>query len=218
MPVKLMKNIDGIFSRIGPIAVVVGLMPGLLIAGCADRNATSSQASNQAETTAQLRGEHDGEQRRDSRLETVDDEAAADHLSIDGDRLSDQAREQVGQSPVPVLLPDDDGLLQNAHLTLGDAWYVASMSDDDHTVVFNGTRRAHLEPRHGAAKEGHDEGRDIDHNLTRTHGIVSLSFEAFGVAYAIDVECAKPLHDERCTENDYVISMAEEAGLVEESR
>lgn len=45
---------------------------------------------------------------------------------------------------------------------------------------------------------------DFEPRISRSRGIVSASFHAFGVAYVVEVECAKPFDDPRCTEDDYV--------------
>ena len=50
--------------------------------------------------------------------------------------------------------------------------------------------------------------------VTRTHGVVSLSFVDFGVAYSVDVECARPEDDARCTNNDYVLTLAESLAVL----
>lgn len=178
--------------------------------GCADR----SVGGESPETSVQ-QGVESSQPVAAGSLSEIDREEASSYLRIEPERLSEQAQEAWQRSAVPVLLPDDDDLLESAHITVGPAWYAASMRGADHTVLVNGTNQVHEIPGISGEKEGEGllpEG----HSLTRTHGIVSLSFEAFGVAYAIDVECENPLENPLCAEDDYVLSLAEGAGVVGE--
>ncbi|MDZ4064539.1 MAG: hypothetical protein U1E22_07725, partial [Coriobacteriia bacterium] len=48
---------------------------------------------------------------------------------------------------------------------------------------------------------------DFDARVSRSRGVVSATFMAFGVAYVIEVTCDRPFEDVRCTEDDYVRSL-----------
>lgn len=172
----------------------------------------SGDSIQEGESEERQKEERSAAEEEATTLEEVRWEEVDGRRQISTQRLSEQAREVVDDSPVPVLLPDDDLLLASAHITVGDAWYAASMSGDDHTVAINGTHRSHSAPRAGGAKE-EDHRRPEGHTLSRTHGIVTLTFEEFGVAYAIDVECERPLENPLCVDDDYVISLAEGAGI-----
>ena len=191
------------------------LVFAVLFWGCADR--TPVEESEQAVQTVEQRESEPEADGDETVLEEVDWEEAQRRSAIAAGRLSEQAQKLAADSPVPLLLPDDDELLGSLHLTLGDAWYAASMRGAEHSVVFNGTHRTHRAPKAGGAKED-DHPREEGHTLTRTHGIVTLTFEEFGVAYAIDVECERPLENRLCVEDDYVLSLAENAGVAGESQ
>ena len=196
------------------MSMVFVLLLAVWATGCADR---SSSTDNEEEAVQEVTPAPEKRAPSDARLEEVDWEAADEHLGISNQRLDSSAKAKAEESPVPVLLPDDDELLASAHITVGDAWYTASMSGANHSVVFAGTHRVHDMPGSGK-KEEKDDRRPEAHTLTRTHGIVSLSFESFGVAYAIDVECEEPTKDPLCLEDDYVVSLAEEAGVIRDGK
>lgn len=195
--------------------------------GCADSRSASQEStplaeSESAQSGAEVAGEEPAKQGGDdattTELSEIDWEAADAYKGLAISRLEAKAREAVERSPVPVLLPDDEDLLDGMHITVGEAWYAASMSGPDHTVVFNGTHRYRDIPGAVDRKEGahSSTAEETEHMLTRTHGIVTLAFESFGVAYAVDVECENPLENKLCTDDDYVLSLVEEAGVVRE--
>ncbi len=177
--------------------------------GCADRNSSGESEAQKVKAPVEP-----SERSTDSQVGDVDWDDARSHRRISSDRLSEEAAMSVERSSVPVLLPDDDALLEGVHITVGDDWYAASMSNEDHTVLFNGTRRFHQMPGSGGKKEEVDR-RPAEYSISRTHGIVTMTFEDFGVAYSVDVECKMPLENPLCTEDDYVISLVEGAGVVE---
>lgn len=137
---------------------------------------------------------------------------AEQYPPISPDLLSEEAREAAAQASLPVLLPNDAELLAGAFFTTGDTWYTASMRTDEITLVFKGSSASRNLPGIGTNKEG---DQPPGHVLTRTHQIVTLAFREFGAAYAIDIECARPTEDPRCTEDSFIIELAETAGIVE---
>lgn len=187
--------------------LILGICTGW---GCADR---SSSGDDSAEATQEVQKSDRSSDKPETRLGDIDWEEAEKYKEIDAKRLDVTAQQQASGAPVPVLLPDDDELLASAHITVGDGWYAASMSGADHTVALRGSHRMHQMPGASGKKEG-DKRRAEEHTLSRTHGIVTLSFESFGVAYAIDVECERPMENPLCVEDDYVFSLAEEAGVL----
>ncbi|MFU8807428.1 MAG: hypothetical protein ACNA8W_26700, partial [Bradymonadaceae bacterium] len=56
------------------------------------------------------------------------------------------------------------------------------------------------------------------HLLNRSEGVVSLTFETFGVAYMIRIDCERPFADTRCTGDDYIIEIAESLAIVPGAR
>ena len=199
--------------------LIVFLASSLFVWGCADPTpSTSAETAVQkapVEVTPEVdkASEKNEEEGTETQLEEIRRDEAESYKELAIDRLSEQGQGVVGDSPVPVILPDDDQLLESAYITVGDAWYEASMQGDGHSVAINGTHRSHSAPGAGGKKEG-DHSQPQGHLLTRTHGIVTLAFEEFGVAYAIDVECENPLENPLCAKDEYVLSLAESAGVV----
>lgn len=186
-----------------------------IAAGCSDPTPAPDLATSQA---AQTVGEPGGDLRipapeEEQELDEIRWEETEQYREISAERLSEQAQKAVGEAPIPVLLPDDSTLLGSAYLTVGETWYTASMQGEGITVVVNGSGRSREIPGVTTEKEEKIEGAG-DHILTRTHGIVTLSFKEFGAAYSIDVECGAPMEDKRCTGDDFVIELAEGAGIV----
>ncbi|MBA2665000.1 MAG: hypothetical protein H0U74_22120 [Bradymonadaceae bacterium] len=146
-------------------------------------------------------------------VQTIDWAEAASYRQIERSRLSEEQLAAVDDAPVPVMLPDADPYLAAAIIMAGPHWFAASIALEHHGVSINGTRMAFVVPGvSGARKEPLPLAND--HVLTRVSGIVSLSFQAFGAAYLIDVECASPFQDKRCTEDAYVLGLAESLSVV----
>lgn len=142
----------------------------------------------------------------EKRVAEVDWEGAASTDRLEEGLMSAANRERLAKSPVPALVPERPELLESAAVTSGEHWYAVAMSGGEHNVHVTGTRLVFDSPTVGADEEAMAGG---DFRITRNHGIVTLSFEAHGVAYSLDVECERPLDDERCTDNDYAVSLAE---------
>lgn len=129
--------------------------------------------------------------------------AAARAPGLDPGALGDRALAELKGSPVPLLVPDRAELLEGARITTGEHWAAASLQGPGHTVYLQGTRVRHVAPKIELDEPG-DALTRKEHVVSRTHGVVTLAFERFGVGYHIDVECAAPMEDERCTEGAYV--------------
>lgn len=134
-------------------------------------------------------------------------EAADQAERLSPNRVSDDALKLAEASPVPVLLPDDDALLGTLQLTTGPTWYGASMRGEDFGVVIHGTNAQHSLPGSGAKeKPDAQAGRPV---LSRTHAIVTVSFQSFGVAYALDIDCQNPHTNPRCAEDAFAWELVE---------
>jgi hypothetical protein len=109
-------------------------------------------------------------------------------------------------TPVPALVPDDPTLLEVAKATSGPHWYAVSMTTLERNVFITGTRLETVVPSIDAppAKEGTAFGR-----VSRDRGIARLTFHRFGVAYTLEVECAAPRTDPKCTSDEYILSLAQ---------
>ncbi|MBN1945962.1 MAG: hypothetical protein JW797_09820 [Bradymonadales bacterium] len=129
---------------------------------------------------------------------------------LDRTDLPEQVADLLADLPLPVLLPADPELLDRAIVTRQDQWYAASIPSDGITIYLRGSRRAF-------AVEGlemNPEAWERGYLLTRNQHIASLSFVAFQVGYLIEVECADPLGDPRCTEDDYILGLLGRLALV----
>jgi hypothetical protein len=103
-------------------------------------------------------------------------------------------------------LPQDDQLLASVALSTGDLWYGADMNADGIHVFVHGSRGAFPIDLKLSAEQ-----RENIQNFTiyRSHEIVTLTFQMYGAAYRIDVECDKPTNDARCNQDAFVTQMAE---------
>jgi len=107
--------------------------------------------------------------------------------------------------PMPVLLPSDPDLLASAKITKGEGWYGASMKADGVHVALHGRSSAIRRPALRA--ELGSEGLGQGPRVSRAHMITSVSFERFGVSYILDVECARPSQDARCSDGAFALSL-----------
>lgn len=107
---------------------------------------------------------------------------------------------------VPVLLPSNPELISRAEIVTGTNWYAASMNHDGINVVIHGSKQSE-----NLELNVTEEARELMRNFTvyRTHEIVTLTFNMYGVAYSLDIECAAPTTDDRCNKDETVMTMAE---------
>lgn len=187
------------------------------VGGCTDAssNGPPDRAQQRLEAEPVEQGEDPTDELlADETVKQVDWEAASNYRQLDPADAPEKLGEGYADSPVPVLLPDRPALLADAFPTTGKHWYSASMhTDDGVSVSIQGNRVARVMPDLEVSEPGEALIRDR-FLVSRTHGIVSLSFVDFGVAYTVDVECARPKDDRRCTENDYVLRLAESLAVL----
>jgi len=145
----------------------------------------------------------------------VDEDAAAAAVELSPEALPDGAVATLADVPLPVMLPNPErlpGAEPFAELTAsrGENWYAIQVPLDGITLALSGSRQAVVHPDLMDKKEAVDDMRiDGRFLLSRTHGIVQVSYLDFGeVAYAIDVECWDHDTDVRCTEDDFILSLA----------
>lgn len=134
--------------------------------------------------------------------EPVDWASVTSAPAVSPDSFPDEERAKLSQIRVPVLVPPDPALLETVLVTHNGDWYTARMKGDGITVYIRGTRKAFDVP-------GMEEIHLPDTVLSRTHGIVTVTFRRYGVAYNLDVECLGALDDPRCTEDDYATELVE---------
>ncbi len=126
--------------------------------------------------------------------------------------LGAHSREQVDRSAVPVLLPNRTGLLESVRVITSAHWYSASMREQGLNVVITGNRKAvvwpHLEREHPNGLAAYQ---------TAAHGIRTVSFKRFGVAYSLHIECDAVENDERCREPAFLWTLHRTLAVAEVS-
>lgn len=145
-------------------------------------------------------------------LRTVDWGAASRHPRVEASGASALA-DSLSDAPVPALVPDVPALLSGAVVTSGEHWYAVSMQDAEHSVYIQGARTSLVLDQVQLSPQG-DEVAQAPFTLSRTHRIVTVSFERFGVGYGIDIECARPQEDARCNSESYARDLMGRLGVV----
>jgi hypothetical protein len=113
----------------------------------------------------------------------------------------------VARSPVPVLAPKQTKL-ENAKVMVDAEYYAINGKVDGATITIQGTRLAHRYKEIGSIP-GDRAMRGSKGFVTVNEGIRSASFLENGAAYSVDVECADPSHDARCTGDAFVLGLVE---------
>lgn len=183
----------------------------LLISCTADDPVSSTQAALSAPAaSSSLPAPHAPEQKKGvpSRARVItlepDEVALRAHATLPPSlSLPEGARERLARAPLPALLPGDEALLRTLNARVGQSWYTGFMALPTHSVYIMGTRTTHEHDRLELDAPG-DALTQQPYVISRTHQVVTLSFTRFGLGYHIDVECAKPMSDVRCLEDDYV--------------
>jgi hypothetical protein len=122
---------------------------------------------------------------------------------------------------LPMLLPFEATLLATAaNVFPRPDSYAASMRAGDITVEVHGERRVAVlakdDPlmRLGASKlTGMVAGRAVPIAIDKTEGGFDVTFNRFGAAYLISIECRQPETDERCTKPAFIQNLAERMAL-----
>ena len=134
------------------------------------------------------------------------DEADA-YARIDASQIPAQVKSKIDALPLPVLIPGTPDFLEKAFAVTDDNWYTITADYDDHVVIVQSSRI-------GFESVG-PNGREIEERLvkndfqvSRASLIASIVFPAFGLVYTIEVSCMQPDMDPRCTEDDYIFSLA----------
>ena len=129
------------------------------------------------------------------------------------ERLPEAARKAVSRAPVPALVPRDEAMLERAVVTTGEHFFAFSATANGINVAVHGTRAAH---RYDHLEPGAPGDRDLRGNLgtiSRNEGIWSASWVEGGVAYTVDVECAR-LTDPRCANDDHIVARVDSLAFV----
>ena len=122
---------------------------------------------------------------------------------------------------LPMLLPFEPTLLATtANVFPRPDSYAASMRAGDITVEVHGERRVTVlakdDPlmRLGSGKlTGMVAGRAVPIAIDKTEGGFDVTFNRFGAAYLISIECRQAETDERCTKPAFIQKLAERMAL-----
>ena len=188
----------------------------LAVGACADSSASDNPTQQRRRLKAdEPAGDEDptDDLLPEQQAQKVDWEAATAYRQLPPADAPDNLRETFAESPVPVLVPDDPQMLRATSPMTGKHWYAASIHLDGVGINIQGSRVARVMPDLEVSEPG-QKLVDDKFLITRTDGIVSLSFTDFGAAYSIDIECARPTDDPRCTKNDYAIDLAESLAVL----
>jgi hypothetical protein len=138
----------------------------------------------------------------------VDWAAALAAPQLDAAWFSEAQRAKIARSPVPLLWPADEALVRGAHVSVGPRWAAWHVQADGVTVRMHATD-ALVELPELVLHEVGEAMAKRPYLITRTHQIVTVTFNRFGAGYALDVECARPMDDVRCTQDTFVSGLME---------
>ena len=125
--------------------------------------------------------------------------------------LAPEARAALAASPVPMLVLPADRARATTILT-GERWAALHFRDDALTISLHATDVSH--PVVGDDEVAHlppppDTVRGRPARVLFNEQIRSVAWEEGPVSYALEVECARPFEDTRCTEPDFVLELAD---------
>jgi hypothetical protein len=203
-----------------PTPTLLAIVPAVvLIAGCGDTGRAPASGAQEAITAPSEATVAERQAKREHRepgtveIATIDWTSAASMPPVAPSALPAQSQDAIERATLPVLVPRDESLLGSATVTAGPAWYAVSMHADGHHVSIHGTKQMVHQPSLAADVPPERRRAPGETSITRTHGIVTVSFEAFGASYTIDVECDRPMEDTRCTDDAYGLSIHESLAL-----
>jgi hypothetical protein len=143
-------------------------------------------------------------------MAVVDWKSAAAYRRVSAAVLPGALRSVLTEAPVPALVPRAPSVLSRGKATRGASWYALSMPLEEHTVFITGNNAEVFVP---GVSDNASPRAEFDPRITRTRGIVSAAFNAFGVAYVVEVECQSPFDDPRCTKDEYVRSLVDDLAI-----
>ena len=190
-----------------------------VIASCGDSGRAPAGGAQEAlaapseETARERQAKREHREPGAVEIAAIDWARAASMPRVEPSALPAQSLEAIERATLPVLVPRDEALLASATVTAGPAWYAIALRGDGHHVSIHGTKQMVHQPSLAADVPPERRRAPGETSITRTHGIVTVSFEAFGASYTIDVECDRPMDDARCTEDAYALSIHEGLGL-----
>lgn len=121
--------------------------------------------------------------------------------------LPKAATQRLGTIDLPVLLPASAELLSTLVLTSGNNWYAASMRGADYGVSLHATRVRFSRPQQAPPATPTVGKLAKELTVDREELIAGVSFNRFGVAYRLEVDCARPSTDPRCNKDDFILGL-----------
>ena len=159
---------------------------------------------------------------RDHERHTVDDLRVKwpAPAAIDSDaftRLRSSEQQKIAGSPVPVLVPKTQGLLENLEIVVRSQFAAASGDGTGaHAgihVFVSATKLAHRYSSHKPLERTHTV-RSLPGWVLQNEGIWSATWEENGVSYLVEVECSTPAADARCANSDYLMKVTDDLVFV----
>lgn len=133
------------------------------------------------------------------------------------DALDSTSRAALARSPVPVLLLPSP-YASASTLTSGRGFYAISAREGELAIALHATDIVHA-PGDGVPLPARDhEVRGRPALVLVNEGVRSVTWEEGRVSYVLELECYHPFEDPRCTEDDFVLSLAEALVPVEAGR
>lgn len=120
--------------------------------------------------------------------------------------MTQEAQAQIASAPVLVLAPSDPAILTQATVTTGNGYYSLSAQLDGVSVVVQGSPIPPGAVTVATAPVSSNRIGNRQVFTTLNEGIRSATWIDAGVAYSMDIECAKP-SDERCSSEAYVFTL-----------
>ncbi|AKF05980.1 hypothetical protein [Sandaracinus amylolyticus] len=125
--------------------------------------------------------------------------------------LSPESRAALDQAPFPMLLLPAE-YARGTIVTSGESWVALSYRDDALTISLHATNVAHpvvSDDEVVTAPPPDESVRGEPARVTVNELIRSVAWTEGDVAFALEVECARPEDDARCTERGFVLSLAD---------
>jgi hypothetical protein len=141
--------------------------------------------------------------------------AAIDSAAFARLRVSEQ--QKIDRAPVPVLVPNTQGVIENLEVVVRSQ-FVAASGDGTGAhagvrVFVSATKLAHRYSSHKPIERTHTV-RSLPGWVLQNEGIWSANWEEHGVSYLVEVECSVPATDQRCANSDYLLKLTNELAFV----
>jgi len=115
------------------------------------------------------------------------------------------------QAPVPVFAPTNV-TFERPTFVVGKEFWTLTGRVNGATISIQGTRAAHRYEDIGPV-QGNRTLRGNKGFVSINEGIRTTSWMENGVAYSLDIECANPATDTRCTDDGFSVDVVEHLGF-----